>query len=124
VVHVIHAADGMFPSDMACGDAEGIEEERRLMYVAVTRARDALEINLPRRFHVMRDQFRRSSDRHLYAQASRFLTEAVRALMDEEQAGSGFPLTGSGDGFDDTSDAPPDGAGMDSVDRFLSGLWA
>ena len=38
-VHVIHAADGNFPSDMATGTPEGVEEERRLFYVAVTRAR-------------------------------------------------------------------------------------
>ncbi len=118
VVHVIHATDGMFPSDMACRDVEGIDEERRLMYVAVTRARDALEINLPQRYHVVRDQFRRSSDRHLYAQASRFLTDEVRALMDHDQVEAPAPLGG----------ADPDelGAedGMAAVDQFLSGLWA
>jgi len=118
VVHLIHATDGMFPSDMACRDVEGIEEERRLMYVAVTRARDALEINLPQRYHVARDQFRRSSDRHLYAPVSRFLTDEVRALMDHDQVEAPAPLGG----------ADPDelGAedGMAAVDQFLSGLWA
>ncbi|MEO7836882.1 MAG: ATP-dependent helicase, partial [Acidimicrobiales bacterium] len=43
VVHVIHAADGMFPSDLATGDTETLAEERRLFYVAITRARDVLE---------------------------------------------------------------------------------
>ncbi|MCA1693210.1 MAG: ATP-binding domain-containing protein [Actinobacteria bacterium] len=47
VVHVIHAADGMFPSDLATGDVEALAEERRLFYVAVTRARDVLEVNVP-----------------------------------------------------------------------------
>ncbi|MDQ6616391.1 MAG: ATP-dependent helicase [Actinomycetota bacterium] len=112
VVHIIHASDGMFPSDMACGDAESIAEERRLMYVAVTRARDALEISLPRRYHVVREQFRRSSDRHLYAQVSRFLTDEVQALMDVEHVGHPVaPL-----------ESP--GGGMEAVDQFLSGLWA
>jgi len=46
-VHVLHAGDGMFPSNMATGHPEGIEEERRLLYVAVTRARSALEVNAP-----------------------------------------------------------------------------
>ena len=43
VVYVIHAADGNIPSDMATGDDDQIEEERRLFYVALTRARDFLE---------------------------------------------------------------------------------
>ncbi|HEY3024068.1 MAG TPA: ATP-dependent helicase, partial [Actinomycetota bacterium] len=51
VVHVIHAADGMIPSDMATGDEERIEEERRLLYVALTRARDALYVYFPLRYH-------------------------------------------------------------------------
>src|SRR6202023_199166 len=71
VVHVLHAADGMFPSDMACGDPDGIEEERRLMYVAVTRARDVLEINVPLRYYHRRHG---RSDDHSYGQLSRFLT--------------------------------------------------
>ena len=50
-VHVIHASDGMFPSDMATGDAEAIEEERRLLYVAVTRAKHVLEVNVPLRYY-------------------------------------------------------------------------
>ena len=51
VVHVIHAADGMIPSDMATGDDDEIEEERRLLYVALTRARDALHVYLPMRYY-------------------------------------------------------------------------
>src|SRR5262249_40874127 len=50
VVHIIGAADGMMPSDMALRDRGGLEEERRLFYVAVTRARNALEISYPTRF--------------------------------------------------------------------------
>ena len=45
VVHVLHASDGTFPSDMATGDPEGIEEERRLLYVAVTWARSVLAVD-------------------------------------------------------------------------------
>jgi DNA helicase-2/ATP-dependent DNA helicase PcrA len=47
VVYVIHAADGNIPSDMSCGSDEQIEEERRLFYVALTRARDFLEVCMP-----------------------------------------------------------------------------
>src|SRR5213078_4786520 len=52
VVHLIGAADGMFPSDMALRESGGLEEERRLFYVAVTRARDVLEISYPTRFYM------------------------------------------------------------------------
>jgi DNA helicase-2/ATP-dependent DNA helicase PcrA len=114
VVHVVHAADGMFPSDMATGDVDGIEEERRLLYVAVTRARSALEINVPLRYHFQRGPGRHS-DGHSYAQVSRFLTSEVRALMDSEQVGA--PVA--------AEDAVAARAGgMGAVDSFLAGLWS
>ena len=47
IVHVIHATDGMFPSSMAMDDRDQLEEERRLFYVAVTRARNDLYIYFP-----------------------------------------------------------------------------
>ena len=84
VVHVIHAADGMFPSDLATGDPDALAEERRLLYVAVTRARNVLEVNVPLRYHHHRG---RLDDRHGYAPISRFLTPAVQALMDTVHAG-------------------------------------
>ncbi|MGA7834742.1 MAG: 3'-5' exonuclease, partial [Acidimicrobiales bacterium] len=77
-VHVIHAADGNFPSDMALGSAEGLEEERRLFYVSVTRARRDLAIYVPLRYH-----HHRVRDDHSWAQPSRFLSETVRATLDE-----------------------------------------
>jgi DNA helicase-2/ATP-dependent DNA helicase PcrA len=79
VVHVIHAADGSIPSDMATGDAEQIEEERRLLYVALTRARDALHVYVPLRYYHRKTPL---SDRHSYAQVSRFLTDDVQALFE------------------------------------------
>lgn len=72
-VHLIHAADGNIPSDMALSDSEGIEEERRLLYVALTRARDSLFVSMPLRFHVKRFG---NDDRHLMAPLSRFLEPA------------------------------------------------
>jgi DNA helicase-2/ATP-dependent DNA helicase PcrA len=78
VVHVIHAADGNIPSDMALTDKHGLEEERRLFYVAVTRARHTLDVYVPVRYH-----HRPSGDRHSWAQPSRFLSESVRATMQE-----------------------------------------
>ena len=50
-VYVIHAADGNIPSDMATGIDEEIEEERRLFYVALTRAKDFLEVCFPLRYY-------------------------------------------------------------------------
>ncbi|MDF1541510.1 MAG: ATP-dependent helicase [Anaerosomatales bacterium] len=87
-VYVIHAADGNIPSDMSCGSAEEIDEERRLFYVACTRARDWLAVTVPVRYYV---QPQGGSDRHGYAQPSRFLSPAVRRCFDEEVVGDGGP---------------------------------
>ena len=78
-VHVIHAGDGNFPSDMALATKEGLEEERRLFYVAVTRPRRSLTIYVPQRYY-HRPHGR--DDAHGYGKPSRFLDEEVRALCD------------------------------------------
>ncbi len=80
VVHVIHASDGHIPSDMSTGDEDELEEERRLLYVALTRPRDALHLYWPQRYY---RRPRASDDAHGFAQLSRFLTDDVRALVDE-----------------------------------------
>ncbi len=82
-VHVIHVTDGNLPSDMATGDDAAIEEERRLLYVAMTRARDRLWCYLPLRYHTGLGRAR-LSDRHVFGQRSRFLTDAVVATMTHE----------------------------------------
>jgi len=74
-VTVLNAVDGCIPSDMATGRAEEIEEERRLLYVAMTRARDRLALVVPHRFYVAQQS--RAGDRHVYASRSRFLTASV-----------------------------------------------
>src|SRR5436305_15302435 len=66
--------DGNIPSDMSTGADEQIEEERRLFYVALTRARDFLEVCVPLRYYQRKFGM---SDRHSYAQLTRFLPEAV-----------------------------------------------
>jgi DNA helicase-2/ATP-dependent DNA helicase PcrA len=78
VVHVVHAADGNIPSDMALGDRAGLEEERRLFYVAMTRARREEHVYVPLRYH-----HRPNGDQHSWAQPSRFLSAKVRSTMDE-----------------------------------------
>jgi DNA helicase-2/ATP-dependent DNA helicase PcrA len=102
----------MFPSDMACGDPDSTEEERRLLYVAVTRARDALEINVPLRYYHHRHG---RSDDHSYGQISRFLTPEVRAAMDTEYVGA--PASS---GHDASAEAQ---RRLGAVDGFLAGLW-
>jgi DNA helicase-2/ATP-dependent DNA helicase PcrA len=78
-VYLIHAADGCLPSDMATGSREEIDEEVRLTYVAMTRARDFLYVLWPMRyFHFPATV----SDNHSYAQRCRFLTEDVVQTMD------------------------------------------
>lgn len=79
-VTVLHAADGNIPSDMSLSEPDGIEEERRLLYVAVTRAREHLAITYPLRYHVHRN---RMDDRHHLAQLSRFL-QPLRDRFDDE----------------------------------------
>jgi DNA helicase II / ATP-dependent DNA helicase PcrA len=110
VVHVIHAADGMIPSDMSTGDDDEIEEERRLLYVALTRARDTLHVTFPQRYY---RRPRGLEDPHSYAQRSRFLPDDV--LEHFEVVGPGVVAI------------PDDGASITasaSVDAFLAGLWA
>ena len=75
VVYVLNAVDGCIPSDMATGSPAHIEEERRLLYVAMTRARDHLYLVHPLRFFT-REQHRHG-DRHIYAPRTRFLPDAI-----------------------------------------------
>jgi DNA helicase-2/ATP-dependent DNA helicase PcrA len=75
VVYVLNAVDGCIPSDMATSNPEQIEEERRLLYVAMTRARDYLHLVHPLRFFT-REQHRHG-DRHIYAPRTRFVTDAI-----------------------------------------------
>lgn len=115
VVHLIHLADGCLPSDLATGRPEEIDEERRLLHVAMTRARDDLWLHVPLRYHHHR-QNPRGRDGHGYAQRSRFLSPEVSDLCDELVA----TMTADRDGLSDLPLAP---ASVE-VDDFLSGLLA
>jgi DNA helicase-2/ATP-dependent DNA helicase PcrA len=79
-VHVLNVVDGCLPADLATGSAAEIEEERRLLHVAMTRAKQSLTLMAPQRFHVT--QQARLGSRHVYAPRSRFLTPAIVALFD------------------------------------------
>ena len=79
-VYLIHAADGCIPSDMSTGSDEEIEEELRLTYVALTRARDYLYVLWPLRFYSHPQGF---SDRHMYSQCCRFFNPHVLETMEK-----------------------------------------
>jgi DNA helicase-2/ATP-dependent DNA helicase PcrA len=78
-VHVVALYDGNFPADMACGSPEGIEEERRLLYVAVTRARQRVHLYVPVRYY---HRPKGTDDAHGYGKPSRFLTDEVQATCE------------------------------------------
>ncbi|QQR38783.1 ATP-dependent helicase [Devosia rhizoryzae] len=80
-VHVLNVVDGCIPSDLGTGSAHELEEERRLLYVAMTRAKDELHLLVPQRFYVT--QQARNGDRHLYAQRTRFIPRAMTALFED-----------------------------------------
>jgi DNA helicase-2/ATP-dependent DNA helicase PcrA len=113
VVHIIHAADGMIPSDMATGSEPEIEEERRLLYVAMTRPRNALFVYFPLRYY---HSGRRLGDAHSYAQVSRFLASLDKSLLERHSARL------VRDECEPAGPEPPAGPPQ-SVDEMLSDLW-
>jgi DNA helicase-2/ATP-dependent DNA helicase PcrA len=80
-VTLLNVVDGCLPSDLATGSSAEIEEERRLLYVAMTRARDQLDLIVPQRFHVSGQGG--LGDRHVYASRTRFLPAALLPHFEE-----------------------------------------
>jgi DNA helicase-2/ATP-dependent DNA helicase PcrA len=95
-VHLISAYDGNFPADMSAGSEEGVAEERRLFYVALTRARRRLCVYVPRRYY---HRPHGGDDGHGYGQASRFLTDGVQGLFTATRTAEAVAAG--------TADAPP-----------------
>jgi DNA helicase-2/ATP-dependent DNA helicase PcrA len=79
-VYVLNVVDGSFPSEFSTGKAELIEEERRLLYVAMTRAQNDLVMIAPLKFHITNQPKR--ADGHVYGGRSRFMTEKVLKCFD------------------------------------------
>jgi ATP-dependent DNA helicase UvrD/PcrA len=91
-VHVLALYDGNFPSDLSAGDREAIDEERRLLYVALTRAQRELHLYVPVRYY---HRPRGNDDGHGYGKPSRFLSEHVQGLCRRTDAtGIGIDPTG------------------------------
>lgn len=80
-VHVLNVVDGCMPSDMATGSQDDIEEERRLLYVAMTRARENLHLVVPNRFFIKQQSS--MGDRHVYATRTRFITPVMLKHFEE-----------------------------------------
>jgi DNA helicase-2/ATP-dependent DNA helicase PcrA len=79
-VYLLNVVDGTFPSEFATRKPELIEEERRLLYVAMTRARNELMLYSPLKFQITSQP--KSSDGHVYGGRSRFLTDKVLKNFD------------------------------------------
>jgi len=78
-VYVLNVADGNFPSEFATGRPDQIEEERRLLYVAMTRAKNDLHLIAPLKYYVTNQP--KTGDRHVYGATSRFLTPTVMTTL-------------------------------------------
>ena len=80
IVRVLNVVDGCIPSDMATRTPDEIEEERRLLYVAMTRAKDELDLIVPQRFYTF--QQTKAGDRHVYGSRSRFIPDSITDSFD------------------------------------------
>jgi DNA helicase II / ATP-dependent DNA helicase PcrA len=80
-VFVLNVVDGCLPSDLGTGTSAEIEEERRLLYVAMTRAKDDLHLIVPQRFFTHGQSTQ--GDRHVYASRTRFIPEGLVGLFDK-----------------------------------------
>ena len=95
-VYLLNVSDGNFPSDFSTGHSDQIEEERRLLYVAMTRARNDLHLIAPLKYYVTNQS--KTGDRHVYGAKSRFLTPAVMAKLNTvswPEADDDLPVLGA-----------------------------
>ncbi|MBO9133909.1 ATP-dependent helicase [Rhizobium sp. B230/85] len=89
-VFMLNVIDGCIPSDLGVGTSAEIEEERRLLYVAMTRAKDNLDLVLPQRFFVHGQNAQ--GDRHVYANRTRFIPATLLQFFEV----CGWPTARSG----------------------------
>ena len=110
-VYVLNVVDGCMPSDLGAGTSAELEEERRLLYVAMTRAKDDLYLVVPQRFftHGQHSQ----GDRHVYASRTRFIPEKLLALFER----TNWPVASPG-----AARGPSQGPRIDIGAR-MRGMW-
>ncbi|HEY0858823.1 MAG TPA: ATP-dependent helicase [Albitalea sp.] len=111
-VYVLNAVDGCMPADIATGTVAEIEEERRLLYVAMTRAKQHLQLVVPQRFYITQQSAQGS--RHVYGSLTRFIPPEVAGKFARLQAG--------GSTADRCPSQPTGGAPVDIAARVRS-LW-
>jgi DNA helicase-2/ATP-dependent DNA helicase PcrA len=111
-VYLLNVVDGCMPSDLGAGTSAEIEEERRLLYVAMTRAKDDLHLVVPQRFFV-RGQHAQG-DRHLYASRTRFIPEKLLGLFER----TSWPIVSA----DAAARAASQGPKLD-VGARMRGMW-
>jgi DNA helicase-2/ATP-dependent DNA helicase PcrA len=111
-VYLLNTVDGCLPSDLSTGSTPEIEEERRLLYVAMTRAKDQLHIMVPQRFFTHGQ--RGSGDRHVYAQRTRFIPNSLLTHFDNRR----WPVPNAAA----TASASPAHAPID-VGARMRGMW-
>jgi DNA helicase-2/ATP-dependent DNA helicase PcrA len=89
-VYVLNVVDGCMPSDLGAGTSAELEEERRLLYVAMTRAKDDLHLMVPQRFFTHGQSAQ--GDRHVYAARTRFIPDRLLHLFEKTV----WPLAATG----------------------------
>ncbi len=111
-VFVLNVVDGCMPSDLGAGTSAEIEEERRLLYVAMTRAKDDLHLMVPQRFFTHGQSAQ--GDRHVYAARTRFIPDRLLGLFEK----TSWPLTATGT----AARAAGQGVRLD-VGARMRGMW-
>jgi DNA helicase II / ATP-dependent DNA helicase PcrA len=111
-VFVLNVVDGCMPSDLGAGTSAEIEEERRLLYVAMTRAKDDLHLVVPQRFFTHGQHAR--GDRHVYASRTRFIPDRLLGLFEKTT----WPLAVAGAAARTASQGP-----RIDVGARMRGMW-
>src|ERR1700691_1754378 len=111
-VYLLNAVDGCMPSDLGVCTSAEIEEERRLLYVAMTRAKDGLHLIVPQRFFVHGQHAQ--GDRHLYASRTRFIPEKLLGLFER----TAWPVVPAGVAARSASEGP-----KVDIGARMRGMW-
>ena len=111
-VYLLNVVDGCMPSDLGAGTSAEIEEERRLLYVAMTRAKDDLHLMVPQRFFAHGQQSK--GDRHVYASRTRFIPEVLLGLFER----TAWPVVPAGGAASPNSQGP-----KVDIGARMRGMW-